>query len=214
MSIEQLKVDAIGAAQKYKARYKQSLDPNDLDLFQRFMDVYNHLDGINIGLFSQTEKGPTVIYGDGESSVVGNGVGGLSVPAGYFRAGNTFRLSIHGDVTSANSAQIAIRLKEGALTVSETIITMVPTVMEHFNVDVSFVVRAIGGPGVAKLLTVGMFMYSKSANATPEAFHFDSLEQTNFNTTIATTLDVTAEWLTSGAENQLFTKSLNLYKIW
>ena len=42
MSVEQLKVDAIDAAQKYKARYKQSLDPNDLDLFQRFMDVYNH----------------------------------------------------------------------------------------------------------------------------------------------------------------------------
>jgi hypothetical protein len=214
MSVEQLKVDAIDAAQKYKARYKQSLDPNDLDLFQRFMDVYNHLDGINIGLFSQIENGPTVIYTDGESSIVGNGVGGLSVPADYFRAGNAFKLSIHGDMTSANNAQLAIRLKEGSLTVSETIITMVSTVMEHFNVDVNFVVRAVGGPGVAKLLTVGTFMYSKSSNATPEAFHFDSLEQTNFDTTIQTTLDVTAEWLTSEAGNQLFTQSLNLYKIW
>jgi hypothetical protein len=117
-------------------------------------------------------------------------------------------------MTSANNAQLAIRLKEGALVVSETIITMVTTSIEHFNIDVSFVVRSIGGPGVAKLLTVGMFMYSKSANANPEVFHFDSLEQTNFDTTIQTTLDVTAEWLTSEAENQLFTQSLNLYKIW
>jgi hypothetical protein len=45
MSVEQLKVDAIGAAQKYKARYKQTLDPDDLDMFERFMDVYNHLAG-------------------------------------------------------------------------------------------------------------------------------------------------------------------------
>ncbi len=45
MSVEQLKIDAIDAAQKYKARYKQTLDPNDLDMFKRFMDVYNHLDG-------------------------------------------------------------------------------------------------------------------------------------------------------------------------
>jgi hypothetical protein len=214
MSVEQLKVDAIDAAQKYKARYKQSLDPNDLDLFQRFMDVYKHLDGINIGLFSQTENGPTVIYTDGDSSIVGNGVGGLSVPADYFRAGNTFKLSVHGNITSANNAQLSIRLKEGALTVSEIIITMVSTVDEDFDIDVNFVVRSIGGPGVAKLLTVGTFSYSKSSNANPEAFYFDSLEQTNFDTTIQTTLDVTAEWLTSGAGNQLFTQSLNLYKIW
>jgi hypothetical protein len=46
MSVQQLKVDAIDAAQKYKARYKQTLDPNDLDMFQRFMDVYNHLAGV------------------------------------------------------------------------------------------------------------------------------------------------------------------------
>lgn len=46
MSVEQLKVDAIDAAQKYKARYKQTLDPDDLDMFQRFMDVYNHLAGV------------------------------------------------------------------------------------------------------------------------------------------------------------------------
>jgi hypothetical protein len=45
MSVEQLKIDAIDAAQKYKSRYKQTLDPDDLDLFQRFMDVYNHLAG-------------------------------------------------------------------------------------------------------------------------------------------------------------------------
>ena len=214
MSVEQLKVDAIDAAQKYKARYKQSLDPNDLDLFQRFMDVYNHLDGINIGLFSQTENGPTVIYTDGESSIVGNGVGGLSVPADYFRAGNTFKLSVHGNITSVNNAQLSIRLKEGALTVSEIIITLVSTVDEDFDIDVNFVVRSIGGPGVAKILTVGTFSYSKSSNANPEAFHFDSLEETNFDTTVATTLDVTAEWLTPGAGNQLFTQSLNLYKIW
>ena len=47
MSVKRLKVDAIDAAQKYKVRYKQTLDPNDLDMFKRFMDVYNHLDDLN-----------------------------------------------------------------------------------------------------------------------------------------------------------------------
>jgi hypothetical protein len=58
MSVQQLKVDAIDAAQKYKARYKQTLDPDDLDLFDRFMDVYNHLEGIDVqGLQSVTDIG-------------------------------------------------------------------------------------------------------------------------------------------------------------
>ena len=214
MSVEQLKVDAIDAAQKYKARYKQSLDPNDLDLFQRFMDVYNHLDGINIGLFSQIENGPTVIYTDGESSIVGNGVGGRSVPADYFSVGNAFKFFVHGDMTSLNNAQLRIKIKEGAATIAQTTIVLVATTSEHFDMDITFIVRAVGGAGVAKLLTVGTFSYSKSSNNLSEVFHFDSLEETNFDTTVATTLDVTAEWLTSGAENQLFTQSLNLYKIW
>lgn len=60
MSVEQLKVDAIDAAQKYKARYKQTLDPDDLDMFQRFMDVYNHLDGLGGGGVSSIVAGNNV----------------------------------------------------------------------------------------------------------------------------------------------------------
>lgn len=215
MSVEQLKVDAIDAAQKYKALYKETLDPDDLDMFKRLMDVYNHLDGFytSPGLFSQTSNGPVVTFADGETSIVGSGVGGLQVPANYFSVGDTFKLSVHGDFSSNNNAQLAIRLKEAAFTISETIVTLVTTVDEHFDMDVNFVVRNTGGPGVAKLLTVGFFSYSKSSNNAPEMFHFDSLDETNFDTTISTSLSVTAEWLTSGATNELFTQSLNLYKI-
>jgi hypothetical protein len=47
MSVAKLKVDMIDAAQKYKSRYKQSLNVDDLDNFKRLMDVYNHLDDLN-----------------------------------------------------------------------------------------------------------------------------------------------------------------------
>jgi hypothetical protein len=212
MSVQQLKNDAIDAAQKYKARYKETLDPNDLDMFKRFMDVYNHLEGP--GLFSQIANGPVVTFADGETSIVGAGVGGLQVPANYFNVGDTFKLSVHGDFSSDNNAQLAIRLKEAGFTISETTITLVSTVGEHFDLESTFVIRAVGGAGVAKLLTVGSFSYSKSSNNSPEMFHFDSIEETNFDTTISTSLSVTAEWLTSGATNELFTQSLNLYRVW
>jgi hypothetical protein len=242
MSVQQLKVDAIGAAQKYKARYKETLDPDDLDMFQRFMDVYNHLAGVGsvtsiiagdnitispaggtgdvtinaagVGFFSQIQNGPTITFASGETSIKGTGVGSLSVPANYFIVGNTFKFFVHGDMSSANNSQLLIKIKEGALTIAQTTITLVATTNEHFDMELTFIVRAVGAAGVAKLLTVGTFSYSKSSNNLSEVFHFDSLEEANFDTTIATTLDVTAQWLTPGATNQLFTQSLNLYKIW
>ena len=166
------------------------------------------------GLFSQIQNGPTITFASGETSIKGTGVGGLSVPANSFGVGNAFKLFVHGDMTSANNAQLRIKIKEGILTIAQTTVVLVATTSEHFDMDITFIVRAVGGAGVAKLLTVGTFSYSKSSNNLSEVFHFDSLEETNFDTTVATTLDVTAEWLTPGAGNQLFTQSLNLYKIW
>lgn len=164
-------------------------------------------------LYSQIQNGNTIVHGSGEASIVGPGVGSLSVPTNYFSVGDTFKLSIHGDISSANNAQLRIKLKEGALTIGQTTVTLNSTTNQHFNIDATFVVRSIGGPGVASLLTTGSFTYSKSSNNNPEAFYFDNLNNTNFNTTIVTTLDITAEWLTPEGGNQLFTQSLNLYKI-
>lgn len=165
------------------------------------------------GLYSQTQNSSTITHASGEASVVGSGVGSLSVPANYFAVGDTFKLSIHGDMSSANNSQLRIKLKEGALVIGQTTVTLSGTTNQHFNIDATFVVRSVGGPGVASLLTTGSFTYSKSSNNNPEAFYFDNLNNTNFNTTIVTTLDITAEWLTPEGGNQLFTQSLNLYKI-
>jgi hypothetical protein len=46
MSVDKLKRDVIDAAQKYKSRYKELLNADDLDTFKRLMDVYGHLDGV------------------------------------------------------------------------------------------------------------------------------------------------------------------------
>ena len=165
------------------------------------------------GLYSQTQNSSTITHASGEASIVGSGVGSLSVPANYFSVGDAFKLSIHGDMSSANNAQLRIRLKEGSLVIGQTTVTLASTTNQHFNIDATFVVRQVGGPGVAKLLTTGNFSYSKSSNNNPEFFYFDYLDEFNFNTTVMTTLNVTAEWLTPEVGNQLFTQSLNLYKV-
>lgn len=60
MSVDNLKRDVIDAALKYKGRYKQLLEPDDLDTFKRLMDVYWHLNGLLpvYGSFYSTQNQP------------------------------------------------------------------------------------------------------------------------------------------------------------
>ena len=92
MSVEQLKIDAIDAAQKYKARYKQTLDPNDLDMFKRFMDVYNHLDGMGGGVTS-------IIAGNNISISPAGGTGDVTINATAFVPDPTGYGSFYSDQT-------------------------------------------------------------------------------------------------------------------
>jgi hypothetical protein len=104
MSVEQLKIDAIDAAQKYKARYKQSLDPNDLDMFKRFMDVYNHLDGLGGGGVSSIIAGTniTVSPAGGTGDVTINATTALVPdPTGY----GSFYSNVTQTLSAANTPQ-------------------------------------------------------------------------------------------------------------
>jgi hypothetical protein len=104
MSVEQLKIDAIDAAQKYKARYKQSLDPNDLDMFKRFMDVYNHLDGVGGGGVSSIIAGTniTVSPSGGTGDVTISATTALVPdPTGY----GSFYSNVSQPITNINTPQ-------------------------------------------------------------------------------------------------------------
>ena len=104
MSVEQLKIDAIDAAQKYKARYKQTLDPNDLDMFKRFMDVYNHLDGVGGGGVSSIIAGTniTVSPAGGTGDVTISATTALVPdPTGY----GSFYSNVSQPITAINTPQ-------------------------------------------------------------------------------------------------------------
>jgi hypothetical protein len=79
MSVQQLKNDAIDAAQKYKARYKETLDPNDLDMFKRFMDVYNHLEGVG--------SVKSIVAGDNITISPSEGTGDVTINAIFEEGG-------------------------------------------------------------------------------------------------------------------------------
>lgn len=166
------------------------------------------------GLFSQITDGPLITYADGQTSVISTGVGALYVPANGFKVGDSFRLIVHGDITSANNSNLRIRLNNNGVPIENITITLISTTDEHFDLQITFVVRAIGEAGIAQLLSTGVFAYTKTANQESRAIHFDTLDATNFDTTINSQLDITFEWLTNDPINSVFVQSLNLYKIY
>jgi hypothetical protein len=146
--------------------------------------------------------------------MVNGGVGALFVPANNFRVGDSFIATMHGNLTCQNNATIRIRIKANSIVVADTgLITLAQATSNHYDLSIYFTVRQIGVAGVASLMTTGTFTYNKSSNNIPERAGIESLNSTNFNTTIDNVLDITAQWGSASASNSIDTHMFNLYKI-
>ena len=166
------------------------------------------------GLFSQTEDGPSVTDTTDELTMIGNGEGNLSVPANGFIKGNSFRAYIEGDLSSLNNAELTINIREnGNILATTGPMTLVTTSGNYYYLDITFVVREIGGAGVASLMTSGVFQYTKTANNTPETIGFNNLNNTTFDTTTLSTLDITAQWGAADPSNSIDAHTLTLQRI-
>ena len=181
-------------------------------------DAYTIDDMVNYigakGLFSQTEDGPVVTNTTDELTIIGNGEGSLSVPANGFTKGNSFRAYIEGDLSSLNNAQLTINIRDNGNVLATTgPMTLVTTSGNYYYLDITFVVREVGIAGVASLMTSGVFQYTKTANNTPETIGFNNLNNTTFDTTTLSTLDITAQWGAADPANSIDVHILTLQRI-
>lgn len=167
---------------------------------------------ISYGLYSQIADG-SVVSGIGEQSLIGVGVGTLSVPANGFSVGDSFHLKAGGSVTNPNGEQLILKLKSDSIVLeSSGILTLPKTTDKFWEIEIDFTIRAIGGAGVASILSNGQFVYLKDASVAYEGYGFNFVNNTTFDTTISNTLDLTAEWVTIDPTNAIYTTSLVLTK--
>ncbi len=149
----------------------------------------------NYGLWTQIEDGNVVQNTDIETTILGVGLGTLSVPENIFVMGDTFHLKICGKINAKNNAQLTINLHSNGIDLGSTgIMTLSTTTTKIWEFTADFTIRQIGGVGVAQLLTNGMFNYQADASSNYEGVNFMSLNNTTFDTTIVNTLDVMAQW--------------------
>ena len=167
----------------------------------------------NYGLYTQIVQGPQVANTNIESSLVGAGLGTLSVPPNTFVAGDSFHAIMTGAFNSANNQGLDIKIKANGLILADTgVITTNTATNRHFKLEVYFTVRTIGISGVASIVTGGTFMYTKNASVTFEGSDFSTETFVGFDTTVLNVLEITAKWTAANPNNNIYSELFTLTK--
>ena len=116
------------------------------------------------GLFAQTGNSPIVTATTVESTVIDGGVGTLSVPANGFSVGDSFRAEFGGMMNAANNQTIRVRVKAGSVVFLDSGVQDLTSAITNdiWTLSVNFTIRQVGGPGVASIVALGAFNYTKT----------------------------------------------------
>ena len=170
---------------------------------------------ISYGLFSQTSDSLSA-SGVIEQSIIGSGVGTLTVPANGFSIGDSFQASIDGILSCVGTATLHIHVKtlSGIILADTGIIAMDTTTSKSWLLNLYFTIRNIGATTVASISSGGLFSYIKNSGINFEGYVLSNINNTTFDTTIANTLVITAQWNTGNVINQIQSRNFTLTKIY
>jgi hypothetical protein len=171
----------------------------------------------NYGIYAQTANSTIITATTTESTLIGTGVGTLSVPANGFFVGASFRGDFGGVLNTANNQTIRIRVKTaaGVIFLDSGVQNISGSVSNGiWTLTINFTIRQIGGVNVASIVSSGRFTYAKTVNGTVEGFGLNTINSTTFDTTILNTLEVTAQFGSNNAGNSMYSDIFVLNKIY
>jgi hypothetical protein len=179
------------------------------------VDIPGNVSPTTFGLFAQTADSTPVTGTIVETTIIGTGVGGLTVPANGFSIGDSFQASLDGILSCVGTATLHIHVKTlaGVILADTGIIAMDATTSKSWLLNLYFTIRNIGATTVASISSGGLFSYIKNAGTNFEGYVLSNINNTTFNTTISNTLIVTAQWNTTNAGNSIVTRNFTLTKI-
>jgi hypothetical protein len=167
------------------------------------------------GLYAQTALGTLITNTTVESSLIGTGVGTLSVPPNTFQVGDSYTAKICGYLSCANNATIHFRVKsDGTIIADAGVFQMKITTNKFFELAIDFTVTKIGVAGVAELFTNGQYSYNHNSQGELSGNNFASVTTTIFDTTVLNALSITAEWGAASASNKIQSQNFVLTKVY
>lgn len=174
-----------------------------------------YIPATNYGLYAQISNSTPVTATILERTLIGAGVGTLSVPANTFQVGDSFRADFGGIMSAQNNNTLRIKVKSGSVILADSGVQTLPSITNDvWQLSINFTIRAIGGVGVASIVSLGVFHDVKTANGNQNGFAFNNINSTTFDTTILNTLDVTAQWSSNNVNNSIYSDIFVLNKIY
>ena len=160
------------------------------------------------GLYAQTTQSATLTNTTTETSIVGTGVGSLTIAANGYVVGDSYHAKIGGVISAQNNDTITIRIKKGSTVLATTgTLTLEAVTNMAWECEIDFTIAAIGATG--SMCTNGNFAYNRDTGSL-EGFVFQDVE--TFDTTIANTLEITAEWGQAKTQDQIYSSNFVLHK--
>ena len=178
--------------------------PDAANVFATMADVT----GATNGMYAQTVVSSTITNTTAETSIVGSGVGSLSVPADIFVVGDSFHAKIGGIISAQNGDEITINIKTGATTLATTgLISLEAVTSLGWEMEMDFTIASIGAAG--DMCTNGNFAYNRNTGSL-EGFVFQDVQP--IDTTVSNTLDITITWNQAKTQDQIYSANFVLYK--
>jgi hypothetical protein len=198
-------------------RTPQTLSTTSVATFQDKSGTIAYLSDIsNYGLATQLTNS-TPVSGTTTPGVLNSSsyLGSLSVPANGFVVGDTFDLNMMGHITCINGTTLAITIEtvSGVVLATTGSMSMNITTDKHWVLNTTFVIRAIGTAGTARIMTAGSFSANKNSNNNSETFNFVSENTTTFDTTVENELVVKATWGSTSGTNSIYSNVFTLNKM-
>jgi len=166
---------------------------------------------LKIGNYSQTASS-TPITTAPEQTLVGSGVGSLSIPANAFVVGDSFHGKIGGKLNATGGggrSEIILRIKAGTTVLASTGVFELDTATDQgWECELDFTIASIGAVG--QICTNGNFVYTKDGNRTVFGYIFQDVQP--IDTTISNTLDITLEWNVINGGDDIYSANFVLYK--
>jgi len=167
----------------------------------------------NYGIFAQTVQGPTINTAP-EQSIVGTGVGSLSIPANGFTIGDSFHAKLGGKINATGGggrSEIIVKIRSnGTVLASTGIFDLDNATNQGWELELDFTILSIGASG--SISTNGDFVYTKNNARDVYGYIFQDVQ--TIDTTVVSTLDVTVEWNVINGGDDIYCANFVLQKIY
>jgi hypothetical protein len=178
------------------------------------VEIPGNIPTTNYGLFAQTDNSTPITNTAIETTLINGGVGVLTVPANGFSIGDSFRGVFGGVMNAVNNQTIRVRVKAGTVVLLDSGIQNLGNsiINDIWSLNIDFTIRQIGTAGVASIVSLGAFHYTKTNNASVQGFAFNVVNNTTFDTTVSNILNVTVQWGSANAGNSIYSDIFILNK--